>query len=148
MAQAATILSDGQSLFIQTNQIFTTSSEPQGVRALDGLLIPDGRFPINGRIHLSFVVAPEYKTSFGLLKGLIDFHRSPNFSFTFDRSQHRVDVTVADEDQHLLTSFLQSVHTRLTDELSFKANLKKILQFESDYKRKKDFLYNSLLNMR
>lgn len=148
MAQAATILSEGQSLFIQTTEVFTKTSATQSGSDQTDLFIDNGKFVINGRAHVNFLVAPEFKNSFGLLKGLIDFHRSPKFSFTFDRTRSSIDVIVAAEEQDALTNFVKNIHASLLDELSFKANLKKILQFESDYKSKKDFLYNSLLNMR
>jgi hypothetical protein len=148
MAQAATILSEGQSLFIQDNEVFTKASATQIASERTGLLIDNGKFVINERAHLNFLVSTQFKNSFGLLKGLIDFHRPSRFSFTFDRHRFSIDVIVAADEQDALSSFLKSIHSRLLDELSFKANLKKILQFESDYKSKKDFLYHSLLNMR
>ena len=152
MAQTATILSQDETLFIQTNNssdILSHRSFPDRSNSgKDHFVVQNGQLRYNDRIRLNFSIVPQYHTFFGLLKGLIDFHRSPSFSFAYNKSEHTVEVDVAAIDHSSLDSFLNTVFIYLKKEIEFKARLKTIIQFERDYREKMDLVYNSIINVR
>lgn len=91
------------------------------------------------KVKLSFSVKEAYRAHFTLIKGLLDFHRAPAYTFTFDKTEGTFDVvtgtgaTLAIEE---LYRFLSKIATWLDQELSFKKQLKEMIAFEREYRAK------------
>lgn len=93
------------------------------------------------RVHLSLVLSDEFKKNFGLIRGLIEFHRLKHFSFEYHFGQATIETDI--ETSHLgeLQSFLTAVSIWLKREIHFKNSLKVILEFENRYKLAKTEVY-------
>ena len=86
------------------------------------------------RVHLSFSLTEEFRRHFVLIKGLIEFYRSKNFSFEYNAVQKGIEADIEVSQLSNLQLFFDSILSRLNDELKFKETLKIILDFENRYK--------------
>lgn len=93
------------------------------------------------RVHLSLALSDEFKKNFGLIKGLIEFHRSKHFSFEYHFGSGTVETDIETSQLGELRSFLTDVSTWLKREIHFKNSLKVILEFENRYKLAKADVY-------
>ena len=90
----------------------------------------------------------EYRQYFALVKGLIEFHRSPNLAFTYDRSENSFDIDFAITASVQAQAFLEWIYQLLKSEVAFKKALKGVIQFEEEYKKKQELVYRSILTPR
>jgi len=98
------------------------------------------------RVHFSFALSEEFKKNFVLIKGLIEFHRSRNFSFEYNSTQKTIETDIEVSQLEDLSAFLYDVSIWLTQEIKFKETLKIILDFENRYKVAKAEVYALLKN--
>jgi hypothetical protein len=98
----------------------------------------------HGRLRVNFFVSEDYKQRFGLLRGLIEFHRPAGFLFTYDGTQKVVTVDIAIDLFDQLTQFLHSVAAWMLDEIEFKEKLKYAISFENEYKTLAAKVYGNL----
>ena len=98
------------------------------------------------RMHFSFSLSEEFKKNFVLIKGLIEFHRSKNFSFEYNFAQKAIETDIEVSQLEDLRAFLHDVSIWLRQEIKFKETLKVILDFENRYKVAKAELYALLKN--
>ena len=97
------------------------------------------------RVHFSFSLSGEFKKNFVLIKGLIEFHRSRNFSFEYNFAQKAIETDIEIRQLEDLRAFLHDVSIWLRQEIKFKETLKIIIDFENRYKVAKAEVY-ALLN--
>jgi hypothetical protein len=92
------------------------------------------------KVKFSYVVKDSYRSHFVLIKGLLEFHRSPAFVFSFNRQEGTFDVTLSTNrlSQPLdeFNRFLRKIAAWLDQELSFKRQLKEMRAFEQEYRAK------------
>ncbi len=93
------------------------------------------------RVHLSLALSDEFKKNFGLIRGLIEFHRLKHFSFEYHFVQRTIETDIETSQLSELQSFLSDVSIWLTREIHFKNSLKVILDFENRYKLAKAEVY-------
>ena len=93
------------------------------------------------RVHFSFSLSEEFKKNFVLIKGLIEFHRSKNFSFEYNFEQKAIETDIEVSQLEDLQAFLNDVSVWLRQEIKFKETLKIILDFENRYKVAKAEVY-------
>jgi hypothetical protein len=98
------------------------------------------------RVHFSFSLSEEFKENFVLIKGLIEFHRSRNFSFEYSFTQKVIETDVEVNELEDLRAFLHDVSIWVRQEIKFKKTLKVILDFENRYKVAKAEVYALLKN--
>lgn len=98
------------------------------------------------RMHFSFSLSEEFKKNFVLIKGLIEFHRSRNFSFEYNFAQKTIETDIEVIQIEALRAFLLDVSIWLKQEIKFKETLKIILDFENRYKLAKAEVYALLKN--
>ncbi|MGC3946229.1 MAG: hypothetical protein QM762_17220 [Chryseolinea sp.] len=88
------------------------------------------------RIKISFDINRLYQKDFVLIKGLLEFHRLPDFAFSYNRQHGSLDVTTASSRQNELNKFLKKVSVWIDQEFSFKRQLKEMISFEREYQKK------------
>ena len=98
------------------------------------------------RVHFSFSLSDEFKKNFVMIKGLIEFHRSRNFSFEYNSGQKVIETDIEVSQLEDLRAFLNDVSIWLKQEIKFKETLKVILDFEHRYKVAKSEVYALLKN--
>jgi hypothetical protein len=98
------------------------------------------------RVHFSFSLSDEFKKNFVMIKGLIEFHRSRNFSFEYNSGQKVIETDIEVSQLEDLRAFLNDVSIWLKQEIKFKETLKVILDFEHRYKIAKSEVYALLKN--
>jgi hypothetical protein len=76
-----------------------------------------------------------------LSKGLLEFHRSTDFVFDYNRIDRSFHVSVKLEHLESLQKFLSNVSVWLDEELYFRSALKEIIAFEKSYKSKMQEVY-------
>jgi len=97
-------------------------------------------------MHFSFSLSEEFKKNFVLIKGLIEFLRSKNFSFEYNFAQKAIETDIEVSQLEDLRAFLHDVSIWLRQEIKFKETLKVILDFENRYKVAKAEVYALLKN--
>lgn len=151
MNQTAAILSTRQALHIsQTEPVFSLT-ESQEIVSLGGLSSVENQFYYESpafyykdRAKLGFRLTEKFQPYFAFIKGLIEFHRSRDLRFTFNRSEASFEIDLEIKHSGELDDFLVKIYGWLNQEIQFKATLKKIIQFENRYNREKAELYNAL----
>ena len=93
------------------------------------------------KVRLSFSLSEEFKRHFVLIKGLIEFYRSKNFSFEYNLAQKGIETDIEVSELSNLQVFFESVLAWLREELKFKKTLKVILEFEQRYKLEQAEVY-------
>lgn len=88
------------------------------------------------RLKVTFEVSTDYRKQFVLIKGLLEFHRLPDFSITYDREAGTLEVTTFSSGQAELLSFLGKISGWIKQELSFRQQLKEMISFEREYRQK------------
>ncbi|HTE30763.1 MAG TPA: hypothetical protein VK666_10350 [Chryseolinea sp.] len=148
MAQSASIFSNTQSLYItgdsdhaQHVKDANTSAQASGQMLLSNVAI----FNYDDRSRLRFDLPPNYKQHFGLLRGLIEFNRTPDFTFMYHRESNSFDIDIEVSQHERLKAFLNLIDGLLTGEIQFKKQLKKAIAFETQYRLESSKLYASLL---
>jgi hypothetical protein len=101
-------------------------------------------FFYNNRIRLTISIRTSL-SEFILLKGLIEFHRSKNFIFTYNKTDQTIEADFQEKEFDAFRSFLKSVSTWLQAEAKFKATLKGILDFEARYRQERNAIYSTLV---
>ena len=96
------------------------------------------------KVRLSLSLSEEFKRHFVMIKGLIEFHRSKNFSFEYNVAQKRIEADIEVSELHNLQIFFESVLRWLNEELKFKETLKVILEFEHRYRLEQAEIYSLL----
>ena len=112
-----------------------------GANELFGKVSP---FYYNDRIRLSLRIADDYKGNFILIRGLIEFHRSRNFVFTYDREQRSVIADINADQLDQLKIFLSRILDWVRQEKQFRHALKIARQFESRYRLEQESVYQIL----
>jgi hypothetical protein len=145
MNQTAAALPLEQALNIHHNTpTFSVSqSVAEGAEEVKDISLNDGSFynqtsqlQYGDRVKISFSVAARYAAHFILIKGLLEFHRAPEYTIAFRKSDATFEVTTAVQHLPRLNKFLAKVAVWLDQELSFKAQLKEVLAFEQEYRAK------------
>jgi len=147
MKQAATALATHHAFNIQEPTVLTVHATERSNRISDshktdvngnGFYNEASQLQYGDKIKLSYVINESYKAHFVLIKGLIEFHRSPGNSFSFDRQAGTFDITLSSASSTLedLTKFLRKIAVWLDQELSFKKQLKEMIAFEREYRAK------------
>jgi hypothetical protein len=137
MASSASRSSEAQ--YFQVVQSESPASQSPGTVA-DASVIENILFgrvlPLfyKSRVRVAFSLSEEFKMNFGLIKGLIEFHRSRHFLFKYNFLQRTIATDIEASKLPELKTFLQDVSVWLTREIQFKKNLKTILEFENRYK--------------
>jgi hypothetical protein len=93
------------------------------------------------RVYFSFSLSDKFKKNFVMIKGLLEFHRSRQFSFEYNFSQKTIDTDIEVSQLGDLRAFLHDVSIWLTQEIKFKETLKTILDFENQYKVARSLVY-------
>jgi len=101
-------------------------------------------FFYNDRARFSLEVRDEYKNDFALIRGLIEFQRPKELTFTYDRGQRLVRSDIDAKHADLLQTFLKSVFASLRYERQFRIALKIALDFERRYTLERDSIYGML----
>ena len=147
--KAANILTEEQYLQI-VNEASTPSDNSSNeynveTPVLESVLF-DNVSPLyyKSKVRLSFSLSKEFKRHFVLIKGLIEFHRSKNFSFEYNVAQKRIEADIEVSELNNLQIFFESVLRWLNEELKFKETLKVILEFEHRYRLEQAEIYSLL----
>jgi len=93
------------------------------------------------RVKISFAVTEAHYQNFILIKGNLEFHRSPDMVISYNRSEGTFDVTTGRQNQQELNKFLGKISAWLDQELSFKRQLKQMMAFEHEYRAKLATVY-------
>jgi len=101
----------------------------------------------NARVRLSFSLSEEFKQHFVLIKGLIEFNRSKDFSFEYNRAQRTFETDVDAGQLNDLQVFFENILTWLNQELTFKSALKVVIEFENRYKKAQAEAYAELMEL-
>lgn len=151
MTQTAAILSTRQALHISHTEPVFSLAENQETVSIEDLSSVENQFYYQSpafyykdRAKLGFRLTERFQPYFALIKGLIEFHRSRDLRFTFNRPSASFEIDLEIKHSGDLNDFLVKVYGWLNQEIQFKATLKKIIQFENRYKLEKAALYNSL----
>ena len=150
MVHAATALStEGQYLQIanqgESNIVSVDDSEHTAIQnRLFGKVSP---LYYKARVRLSFSLSEEFKKHFVLIKGLIEFNRSKDFSFEYNLAQRTFETDVDTGQLNDLQVFFENILTWLTQELRFKSALKVVLEFENRYKKAQAEAYAELMEL-
>jgi|GEM_PF-6731428 hypothetical protein len=99
----------------------------------------------NNLVNLAFSVKPDFRRHFGLLIGLLEFHRTSAFSFAYHRNDHRISVSINSNQYANLISLLRFIADLLVREVAFKSHLRKVIEFERNAVLQTKFLYKDLL---
>ena len=151
MVQSASLPSEEQ-YFQVVNKASENLSNHSMISAADSSVIENVLFnkvsPLfyKTRMHFSFSLSEEFKKNFVLIKGLIEFHRSKNFSFEYNFAQKAIETDIEVSQLEDLRAFLHDVSIWLRQEIKFKETLKVILDFENRYKVSKAEVYALLKN--
>lgn len=102
---------------------------------------PTSKLKYSDRVKISFAVADAYRNDFITIKGLLEFHRTPDLVFSYNKSEGSFDVTTAWLDHKELFKFLRKISVWLDQELSFKRQLKEMMAFEREYRARMATVY-------
>ena len=94
------------------------------------------------RLKIAFQVKEPYRRDFVLIKGLLEFHRLSDFAFSYNRNEGTLDVTLSIVKQEELLKFLKKISLWIDQELSFKHQLKEMISFEREYRKKLASIYS------
>jgi hypothetical protein len=115
--------------------------------AFESLLIdnrfyrPLSIFKYGDRVKVSFALRQPYAAHYVLSKGLLEFHRSTDFVFDYNRIDRSFHVSIRIEYLESLRKFLGNISIWLDEELYFRSALKEIIAFEKTYKSKMEEVY-------
>ena len=98
-------------------------------------------FKYGDRIKVSFGLRQPYAAHYVLTRGLIEFHRSKDYVFDYNRSDRTFHVSVSVNEVDKLHQFLNNIAVWLGEEIYFKSALKQIIAFEENYKLKMAEVY-------
>ena len=104
------------------------------------------RYYHEGRIGLTFFIADDFSTDFGLIRGLMEFNRPRTLQFRYDRRQRSVDVEIDRGQLEELQRFLAHVLALLGREKQFRHALKLAIEFEDRYRVEREGVYAVLRN--
>lgn len=149
MSQTASVLSSEQSLYISTAEVSlapakhpeTVSTHLNFVFGENGFYLPSTAFGYNDRVSLAFQLKEAFAAHFILIKGLIEFNRSKDLKFVFNRDEKSFEIDLEAAQLDTLNNFLGHIHALLQKEIQFKAVLKKVIAFENQYKALRDEVY-------
>lgn len=155
MKTAVQILTQDQYLQISdnTNFVVTKDSTQTSQKDVSISFVDEGLFnevsPLfyRTRVRLSFSLAEEFRALFIVTKGLIEFHRSKEFLFHYNREQRTIETDIEISQLKELRQFLKKVSVWLKEEILFKDALKKVLKFEAQYKLQKEEVYGLFKNI-
>jgi hypothetical protein len=136
--------------YLQISEASTTSY--QNVLSNETRVVPSfieqvSRLEYGDKVRYTFIVSKRFENQFALIKGLIDFHRPKHILFRFNREEKSIEVRTHLQQVDFLFGFLQKVQEWLVKEVQFKLALKKVIQFEDQYKSQRDSIYSSLLGI-
>lgn len=103
-------------------------------------------FHYKERIRLSFRLSDTYKSDFVLIRGLIEFRRTKDVHFAYDRGQRTLTTDITANQLHQLPSFFSGILDGIKSEKKFRHALKMALEFERRYKLERESLYEILRN--
>jgi hypothetical protein len=101
-------------------------------------------FFYNNRVRLT-ITSKASLPDFILLKGLIEFHRSRYFIFTYNKQLRTIEADLPESEFESFKSFFQSLSRWFREEQKFKSVLRNIIDFELKYKTQRNQLYSALL---
>lgn len=149
MAQTATALSTGQSLYITDNNLVAASEKvtESAVVFNNELKFFNGPsvFNYGTRVRYHFEIDNEHTSYFALIRGLIDFSRSSELTFTFNAAAKSFEIDLEAAHNPKLESLILLVSTQLLKEIRFKTKLKEVLAFEARYLHEKAQVYATFL---
>jgi hypothetical protein len=151
MAQnTATVSSDN--LFVYNPKSFVATENNELAARISGELQGEIDFIhssvvffYNSRLRLKISAKELSPTSFVLLKGLLEFHRSKDIAFTFDKAEKTIEADLHAKEYEQVKSFLKLISNVFYKELKFRNELKNVLAFEARYKAERALAYASLL---
>lgn len=152
MKQTAQTLTEDQYLQISDNQNISVAKDHAEISEKNAILpfIQTGLFsevtPLyyRTRVRLAFTLAAGFQSRFVMIKGLIEFYRTKQFSFQFDFKKRTIETDVDVIQLTELQLFLNNVALWLNQELQFKDALKIVLKFENHYKLERAAVYSLL----
>jgi hypothetical protein len=103
-------------------------------------------FSYNKRLRLSLGIRELYKGDFVLIRGLIEFHRTRDLKFTFDKNNRSIEADIDRVQLADLQSFLIAITTWLKKEKQFRIALKIVREFENRYKLEAASVYEVMRN--
>jgi hypothetical protein len=124
------------------NQIIETSVDASPFYNETGFYVPSAIFYYEDRVRVTLAIKSQYTAYFVLTKGLLEFHRSKDFLFTYNREEKTIDVGVRIHDVDRLCEFLANTSVWVDQEIKFKSVLNDILKFEKAYKKKMNAIYS------
>lgn len=98
------------------------------------------------RVRMTFFISDKFKDHFGLIRGLIEFHRERNLVFSYDIKNRSVGVDIKSEHLSLVQAFLSKVFDWVVKEKQFRHALKLAIEFENRYRLERDSIYGILKN--
>jgi hypothetical protein len=146
MLQTAQLLKEEQYLTIAENDTANTNVGASEVEFSSksitiNLFKKVSTFYYRSRIRLSFSVADEHKVEFVMIRGLIEFNRSKDFTFTYYLKNHTIETDIDASHLDKLQIFLSNVSILLEQENQFKLVLKEAIAFENRYKLEREGVY-------
>lgn len=98
----------------------------------------------NDRARITFSLAGEFSSYFILVKGLTEFYRPKHLKFAFDQSRKAITIDLAVAELHDLSKLLRVVQQELLREISFKAALRRAIEFEKRYRLEAEEVYRGV----
>ena len=136
--------------YFQISEPSTTSLQTvasDDARAVPSFIRPVSRLEYRDKVQYTFIVSAPFEIHFALIRGLIDFHRPKGIQFRFNREEKAIEVRAHLQHVDFLFQFLQKLKEWLDKEVQFKLALKKVIQFENQYKSQRASIYSSLLGI-
>lgn len=103
-------------------------------------------FSYNERVRFSLSIREDYKKDFVLIRGLIEFHRTRNLKFTFDKRNRSIETDIHSDKLADLHAFLVMITDWLKKEKQFRLALKIVRAFEDRHRLESESVYQVLRN--
>lgn len=149
MTQTVSALSGGQSLYTHQSVLSAVRKDVDNSRNYVNTYFTGNElhqkptvFYYKESARLQFAVTDSLSPHFILIKGLIEFNRSREMKFTFDRDKKAFTVDLAVAQLEELNKMISRVYELVLSELRFKAALRRAIQFEARYKAEAVQVYN------
>jgi hypothetical protein len=150
MTQTAERLKDEQYLKLATAEVGDVEKENINADVKFVIDTPlfkkSAPFYYRNRLRVSLTISEEFRNSYIMVRGLIEFHRPKDFSFTYQLMKRTIEADIEVVHLETLKVFLGKVLLWTKQEKQFKHALKLALEFETRYKLERDSVYAVMNN--